>query len=128
MTRTQQGGDTQRDSILTRYLASVDAGNFDIALGFFAEDATYIRAKLPSSAEPNANELTEMSGRSAIAQFFERRGKRLTNHLVLIEQSCDRHNWLEGLSTADNNQSKFFLCHATFDDSGQISRIIAIAG
>lgn len=115
-------------SIVRRYFAAMDSGDLDAALSFFSDDAIYIRSKIAAPDAPKAEGVEEMSGRDAIAAFFALRGKRKTLHAIELEAKVDGHTWLEGRSTAGDNPSRYFLCHAQINDDGLISRFLAIAG
>jgi ketosteroid isomerase-like protein len=119
---------TTSDSILVRYFAARDAGDFDTALSLFADDATYIGMKTPPPAPPGTAGLEAMEGRAAIAKSFALRGKRQVDHKIEVEHRVGSHAWLEGVSTAGSNPSKRFLCHAELNGAGLIVRFIVIAG
>jgi hypothetical protein len=124
MTKTE----SDHPATLTRYFGAMDSGDFDVALSCFAEDATYIRMAISPPAPPGTTGLIEIQGRDAIAEFFVVRGKRPTEHRIFVAQQIGDHAWLEGRSTAGDNPSRSFLCHAEFDKEGLIIRFLALAG
>jgi SnoaL-like domain len=115
-------------SPLRAYLSCMDSGDFDAAVGLFAEHALYIRPPVPEPGEQLGKGLQRIDGRAAIRDFLMRRGKRNTHHQIDVETVVGQDCWAEGVATTDDSSDALFVAHATLDHAGLIARYAAMSG
>jgi ketosteroid isomerase-like protein len=109
-------------SPLDAYYTALDGGDIDGTLATFTEDAVYVR---PSLQVPGTLEF--VNGRTALREFFERRGKQSYRHRV---RSCaveGRRCFVEGdAGMGGEPPTHVFLVSATLDGDGRIARYFAL--
>ena len=69
-----------------RYLAHLDAGDFDAAADCFTEDAVYVRPRFRAGSDgepPTFGDLVLIRGRDTIRESFRRRGRQAYRHVIL---------------------------------------------
>jgi hypothetical protein len=110
------------------YFHTMDTADFATSRSLFADDAVYVRPPLGGTAtDPFASSgTTSIEGLDAISDFWERRGKRETRHVIKIESATDSEWFAEGRVSVGDSEERLFLCHVTFDPDDKIKRFVAI--
>jgi ketosteroid isomerase-like protein len=118
---------TTNEGTLREYLRLVDTGEIDGALRLFADDAVYIRPLVPSPSSSTASGLVEITGRQAIIDHWRNRPGRSIVHDIHHVANADDHVFVEGVATIEKGASMRFVCHANFDGTGQILRLLTLS-
>jgi hypothetical protein len=114
------------ESALHDYLACMDAADFSAALAMFADSVVYIRPATSATAGSTPMPMLRIEGRDAVAASWKGRGKREIRHDIQYVATAGTETFIEGEATIDGRPPVPFLCHATFDGAGRITRFIAI--
>jgi hypothetical protein len=116
-----------KSATMKQYFACMDSADFAAAAAMFADDAVYLRPPyVPGQAAFASSGTERIEGLPAISEFWERRGKRNTCHVIKLE-AVSRTEWFaEGEVSVDGSETRLFLTHVTFNDRGQIHRFVAL--
>lgn len=119
--------DSGKSVTMKQYFACMDSADFATAAAMFAEDAVYLRPPyVPGQAAFATSGTERIEGLPAISEFWERRGKRNTHHVIKIESISGSEWFAEGEVSVDGSETRMFLSHVTFNDKGQIQRFVAL--
>jgi hypothetical protein len=119
--------DTHKSATMKQYFACMDSADFATAAAMFADDAVYLRPPyVPGQAAFASSGTERIEGLTAISEFWNRRGKRNTHHVIQIESISDGEWFAEGEVSVDDSETRLFLAHVTFNDKGQIHRFVAL--
>jgi hypothetical protein len=118
---------TDKPAMMKQYFACMDSADFAAAAAMFADDAVYLRPPyVPGQAAFASSGTERIEGLAAISEFWNRRGKRNTHHVIQIESISDGEWFAEGEVSVDDSETRLFLAHVTFNDEGQIRRFVAL--
>jgi len=119
--------DTDKSAMMKRYFACMDSADFVTSAAMFADDAVYIRPPyVPGQAAFASSGTERIEGLPAISEFWARRGKRNTHHVIKIDGISGNEWFAEGEVSVDDSEARMFLTHVTFNDQGQIERFVAL--
>jgi ketosteroid isomerase-like protein len=116
-------GHHERRAAVRRYLAAMDAGNYEAAGALFAAGAQYQRPMITDSG--NAPVMQLIAGRQAILDSWEKRGARNIAHEVRTIAEFGDHVFAEGVATLDGDRLLAFMTYVTFDGDGLFSQVVA---
>jgi hypothetical protein len=116
-----------KSSDMKLYFACMDSADFETAASLFADDAVYLRPPFVPGQAAFASSGTEtIAGLAAISDFWSMRGKRNTRHVIEVESITNREWFAEGSVTVDDNETRLFLTHVTFNSAGKVQRFVAL--
>ena len=119
--------DTDQSATMKQYFACMDSADFVAAAAMFADDAVYLRPPyVPGQAAFATSGTERIEGLPAISEFWDRRGKRNTHHVIKIEGVSGTEWFAEGEVSVDDSETRMFMSHVTFNDNGQIQRFVAL--
>ena len=119
--------DADKSATMKQYFACVDSADFVTAAAMFADDAVYLRSPyVPGQAAFATSGTQRIEVQAVTSEFWERRGKHKTHHVIKIESISGSEWFAEGEVTVDDSGTRMFLSHVTFNDNGQIQRFAAL--
>jgi hypothetical protein len=116
-----------KSSTMKLYFACMDSADFETAASLFARDAVYLRPPYaPGQAAFSSSGTQRVDGLDAITEFWARRGKRNTHHVIEVESITGGEWFAEGSVSVDGSETRLFLSHVTFNNEGKIQRFVAL--
>jgi ketosteroid isomerase-like protein len=108
-------------SPLDAYYEALDGGDVDATVAAFTDDAVYVRPTLDGLS------LEFVRGRTALREFFDRRGAQPHRHFVRSCAVDGTRCFVEGDAGIDGERpTHVFLVSATLDGDGRIARYFAL--
>jgi SnoaL-like domain len=119
--------DAEKSATMKLYFKCMDTADFETAAGLFTDDAVYIRPPfVPGQAAFASSGTQRIEGLPAISAFWDERGKRATQHIIVVEATSDTEWFAEGVVSVDGSEERLFLTHVTFDAAGKVRRFVAL--
>jgi len=116
-----------KSEIMNLYFSCMDSADFDVAASLFASDAVYLRPPyVPGQAAFAGSGTQAIDGLDDIKAFWALRGKRNTDHRIVVEGAQGDEWFGEGAVTVDDSDARLFLCHVTFGEDLKIRRFVAL--
>lgn len=116
-----------KSEIMKLYFSCMDSADFETAASLFALDATYVRPPfVPGQAAFASSGTQTIDGLEDIKAFWALRGRRNTDHKIVVEGSAANEWFAEGAVSVDDSETRLFLCHVSFSDDQKIRRFVAL--
>lgn len=110
------------------YMAALDDGDFDMALGQFTEDAVYAVPAAPNAADEATSTCTTLHrGTHEIAAHFAARGRRPFRHVVHHVSAVDDRCVVLGSVHVRPDWSTLFMSTAAFAADGRIRSYVTVS-